>query len=64
MFFCLKARTFFGTRPRQVPMPDGRCLVYADFLLSPCSIGMRNGMCGSVLGERNDVNKQRKNPNP
>ena len=22
---CLKARTFFGTRPRQVPMPDNFC---------------------------------------
>ena len=41
-----------------------RCLVYADFLLSHCSVGMRNVMRGSVLGERNDVNKQRKNPNP
>ena len=31
-------------------MGDG--LVYADFLLSHCSVGMRNGMRGSVLGEK------------
>ena len=28
---------------------DGRCLEYADFLLSHCSVGMR----GSVLGDEN-----------
>ena len=32
---------------------DGRSLVYADFLLSHCSVGMRNGMRGSVLGDEN-----------
>ena len=32
---------------------DGRSLVYADLLLSHCSVGMRNGMRGSVFGDEN-----------
>ena len=46
--YSLKLQRIQGIINKVAPMGDAWYMV--DFLLFCCSVGMRNGMCGSVLG--------------
>ena len=46
--YSLKQQRIQGIINKVAPMGDAWYMV--DFLLFYCSVGMRNGMCGSVFG--------------